>query len=123
HQPALAVEGHAVGMVGGMDQHLLADARRPLPDGVADDIDPQESLVAPIPYRTFAEIEPVGDGVERRIGAGDPLEAGCREVDVHLAASYGRLAMKSISTRAPLARPVTPMQVRAGRLFGGKYEA
>ena len=35
----------------------------------------------------------------------------------------GRRAMKSISTRAPLASPVTPMQVRAGRLLGGKYEA
>jgi hypothetical protein len=33
---------------------------------------------------------------------------------------YGRRAMKSISTRAPLASPVTPMQVRAGRLSGGK---
>ena len=36
---------------------------------------------------------------------------------------YGRRAIKSISTRAPLASPVTPMQVRAGRLLGGKYEA
>jgi hypothetical protein len=31
--------------------------------------------------------------------------------------------MKSISTRAALANPVTPMQVRAGRLLGGKYDA
>lgn len=36
---------------------------------------------------------------------------------------YGRLAMKSISTRAALASPVTPMHVRAGRLLGGKYDA
>ena len=36
---------------------------------------------------------------------------------------YGRLAIKSISTRAALASPVTPMHVRAGRLLGGKYDA
>ena len=31
-----------------------------------------------------------------------------------------RLAIRSISTRAPWARPVTPTQVRAGRRFAAK---
>src|SRR5262245_43694106 len=82
-QPAFAVEGHAVGMIRRMDQDVLADLRFPLPDGVADDVGPQEAPLAAIPHRSFAEIEPVRDGIERRIGADDPFEAGSREIDVH----------------------------------------
>src|SRR5262245_18805138 len=82
-EAALAVEGHAVGMIRRMDQRFLADPRFPLPDGVADDVGPQEALLAAIPNWSFAEIEPVRDGVERRIGAHDSFEARRREIDVH----------------------------------------
>ena len=61
---------------------LLANPRPPLPDRVTDDIGPQETLVPAIPDRTFAEIEPVRDGIEPRIGSDDPCQAGCREIDV-----------------------------------------
>ena len=83
HEPAFAIEGHAVGVPRRVDQDRLADAGRPLPDGVADDVGPQEPLPAAIPDRAFTEGEAVGDVVERRIGADDPLQAAGRQVDVH----------------------------------------
>ena len=49
-----------------MNQRLPADARRPLVDRVADDVGPQEALLALVPDRAFAEIEPVRDLVERQ---------------------------------------------------------
>ncbi len=57
-----------------------------------------------------------GSSVAGGVGSAVPL---CHRNDI----LYGRRAMKSISTRAPFASPVTPMQVRAGRLLGGKYDA
>ena len=38
-----------------MDDDLLADPRRPLPDRVADDISPQEAAVVAVPNRPLAE--------------------------------------------------------------------
>ena len=42
----------------------------------------RKRLLPAIPDRTFAEIEPVRDGIEPRIGSDDPCQAGCREIGV-----------------------------------------
>ena len=41
----------------------------------------------------------------------------------HSSVQYQHAAMKSISTEAPTAKPVTPIQVRAGSLSFAKYDA
>lgn len=56
-------------------------------------------------------------------GAGD---FGCGQrhaLDGRMRHDYSRRATMSISTRASRARPVTPIQVLAGRRSAGKYEA
>ncbi len=93
----LPIERHAVGMIRRMDQDAFAHARRPPPDRVADDIDPQQALVAPIPDRAFAKGEAVRDRIELRVGADNPFEPRCREVDVHsFALPFGRDVLRSI---------------------------
>src|SRR5262249_50907274 len=83
-EPAFAIERHAVGMAGRVHQRLGADARRPLVDGVADDVGPQEALLAAVPHRAFAEGEAVRDLIERRRLARDAVETGRGEIDIQL---------------------------------------
>src|SRR5215813_13023635 len=101
-----------------MDQDVLADPRFPLPDGVADDVSPQEALLAAIPHRSFAEIEPMRDGVERRIGAHDAFEAGRREIDVH-ASPCRRLQPSADVTRDTRRRAAARASERAGLAGAG----
>src|SRR5262249_59296714 len=74
---ALPVDGHAVGVARGMNQHLLADAGAPLPDRIADNVREQEPPVPPVPDRAFTERDAVGYMVEwrgggRRVHGGGP---------------------------------------------------
>src|SRR5262245_21989665 len=83
YEATLAVEGHSVGVAGGMHQHRFPHAGGPLIDGVADDIDPEKAPLAAIPDRAFAEIGPVRHLIERRIGADDARELRRDNVDIH----------------------------------------
>ena len=65
--------------------------------------------------RKMVEIELAGF---RCLGRGQLGEGGRRHSD-----TGGRRAIKSISMRASRASPLTPTQVRAGRLPAGKYSA
>ena len=66
-----------------MNENGFSDPGRPLVDRVADDIDPEEPLLAAIPNGPLAEISALRDLIERRICFDDAIEARVDPVEIH----------------------------------------
>src|SRR5262249_49982239 len=77
----LEIERQAVGLGGGLQYDLQAVLALPSPDGVADDVDERELVLARVPYGPLAEDDVPGDDVERRIPADDALPFRSQHVD------------------------------------------
>ena len=82
-EPALAVERQAVRVRRGPLEHFGAAAARAPPDRVADDVDPPEAAVAPVPHRPFAEAHAVVQALELRVAWNEACEPGRGAIDVN----------------------------------------
>src|SRR5476651_1277962 len=83
HQSSVQIKSHTVGVARGMHQNRFSDARKPLVDSVADNIDPEKAPLAAVPNRALTEICSVSNLIERWIGTHDTLKSLRNAVDVH----------------------------------------